>query len=47
MSLRLLDHRLAVVKQAKAEGKSEDDAEVQRAKATAEQARIEKEAAYT
>lgn len=34
----------AVVKQAKAEGKSEDDEEVQRAKAAAEQARIEKEA---
>lgn len=34
----------AVVKQAKAEGKSEDDEEVQRAKAAAEAARIEKEA---
>lgn len=34
----------AVIKQAKAEGKSEDDEEVQRAKAAAEAARIEKEA---
>lgn len=33
-----------IVKQAKAEGKSEDDEEVQRAKAAAEAARIEKEA---